>query len=438
MPDEGRARIRELRTAEGDRRLGKRGGFPATDDEPLTGPSRLLVTHPEDVATPEPVRVTLREERVGREELRTALGEAHATRERLLSTSDEKVPRRGALVTTTDEELTARGGLHAVTDAEPIARRDVPITSGEELVARGDVHAFDDDEHVTRGGALASPAVKPVAPDGVLVMRPEEVVTRDDLLVSTVVDLAASAVLAFTAVAEMTTPDADLATTALLGTDRLARPLSNDERDALQRVLRANGFHDAYARAKAFATRLARGRTGADDLVQRACERLVRWGWDPARVTLAKRLCRMVWCEWTHEKRERALAYRAEEGFLQERAATAPAIHVRKNEGEFRTINVQPSVEDDALRLLEEKEEEIAAQKQLDALRARFRAKNDTVNLLWLDYTLEGVSDLKEMAHRSARDVEEFYEAARRRKRAVMGLAAKANGVTYDEGEDEP
>ena len=247
--------------------------------------------------------------------------------------------------------------------------------------------------------------------------------------------------LAFTAAESgetMGTNEYDPRTAALLGTDRLGRPLTDAERDAFARQLREGGFREARAYGKLFAWRLARGEAGADDLVQRACERLVRWGWDPAEVPLRARLVRLVWSEWTHEKRERKTDRAAEDRFLREQQATAPAIHVRKNPGEFATVNVAQSSEDQAERIQEELDEDKAAEVQLGKLRAAFERARDTVNLLWLGYTLEGVSDLQEMASRSARDVGDFYDAAKRRKRHVARLAAESHGVTYAEEESPP
>jgi DNA-directed RNA polymerase specialized sigma24 family protein len=243
-------------------------------------------------------------------------------------------------------------------------------------------------------------------------------------------------VLAFTPVETMDPSDADLTTAALLGTDRLGRPFTDEEREAFSRQLRKGGFHEARAYGKLFAWRLARGEAGADDLVQRACLRLVRWGWDPAEVPLRARLVRLVWSEWTHEKRERKTSRGAEERFLREQQATAPAIHVREGPGEFATVNVAQSPEDQAARIQEELDEDRAAEVQLAKLRAAFQKAGDTVNLLWLDFTLEGVSDLQQMATRSARDVGQFYDAAKRRKRHVARLAAESNGVTYAEDEN--
>jgi hypothetical protein len=79
--------------------------------------------------------------------------------------------------------------------------------------------------------------------------------------------------------------------------------------------------------------------------------------------------------------------------------------------------------------------EQAAAAEQLERLRAAFEAAGDTVNLLWLQYQREDVSDLQEMADRSGRKVEEFYRAAERRKRHVRRIIARQNGVKDEESE---
>jgi hypothetical protein len=108
-----------------------------------------------------------------------------------------------------------------------------------------------------------------------------------------------------------------------LGTDRLKRALTNAERDQLAKVLRKHDFVGASVVALRFAYKLTRSRERARDLIGRMNERLVRWGWDPNAVPLKKRLCRLVWSEYTHEQEETALARRAEEAFLREEAIHA-------------------------------------------------------------------------------------------------------------------
>src|SRR5579884_2510178 len=92
----------------------------------------------------------------------------------------------------------------------------------------------------------------------------------------------------------------------VVGTDRLDRPFTDDERAYFEQVLRAHDFRRARRYALLFARRLARSNEGAHDLLGRALVRLVRGGWNPNEVTLDKRLCRLVWSEWTHEKGEDA------------------------------------------------------------------------------------------------------------------------------------
>jgi DNA-directed RNA polymerase specialized sigma24 family protein len=206
-----------------------------------------------------------------------------------------------------------------------------------------------------------------------------------------------------------------------LGSDRLGGRLPDAEKKRLDKLLRDHGFHAARRRAVLFGRRLARGLAGAEDLAQRACLRLVRLGWDPNEVTLEKRLCRLVWSEWTNEKSEDARRRKGEAGFLAEMAV---------HEG---TSSRSP--EDYAVRLEEERAEEQHAVSQVERLRQALIAEKDNVNLYWLQCTLEGKTDLAQMARESARDVNEFYAAAKRRNRIVARLVAEDRGVTHDPGE---
>jgi len=206
-----------------------------------------------------------------------------------------------------------------------------------------------------------------------------------------------------------------------LGTDRLGRALTNDERKDLEKLLRAHGFDGARRRAILFGRRLTRSLAAAEDLVGKACLRLVRWGWDPNAVTLEKRLCRLVWSEWTHETAEDARRRKSEERFLAEMAV---------HEGTSAR-----SPEDYATRLEEERAQEEHAKGRLELLRRAFVEKGDNVNLYWLERTLEGETDLGKMARDSGRDVKEFYSAKTRRDRIVARLVAEGNGVKHDPGE---
>jgi hypothetical protein len=170
-----------------------------------------------------------------------------------------------------------------------------------------------------------------------------------------------------------------------------------------------------------FAYRLTRSMGRAKDLMGRADLRLVTTGWDPSEVSLAKRLCRLVWSEWTHSDRETDKARRAEEGFFRELEAT-DGIKV-------------PSIEQRATELETARETQTKGEVQLAKLRVLFEQAGDEVNLLWLKLQLEGVTEATRMAELSGRDVADFYAAARRRNRAVQRLLANDRGVDWEEEE---
>ena len=204
-----------------------------------------------------------------------------------------------------------------------------------------------------------------------------------------------------------------------VGTDRLGRPLTNPEKNDLASLLRKHDFVGASMVALRFAFKLRRSKPAAQDLQGRAHLRLVTRGWDWKVIELKNCLCRFVWSEHTHEKRETAAARRAEEVFLREEGILSG--------------NVAPSAAELADRIESERQEDERNTAQLEALRASFTEAKDEVNLLWLGYTEEGISDLEEMARKSGRSVEEFYLATKRRKNHVMRLAAAAAGVKYEE-----
>ncbi len=208
--------------------------------------------------------------------------------------------------------------------------------------------------------------------------------------------------------------------TAFVGTRRLGRPLTNAERKELASLLRQHDFVGASMVALAFAFKLRRNKARAQDLQGRAQERLIRDGWDPSVVTLAKCLCRFVWSEHTHERREDATRRKAEEGFLREQGLDHSAA---------------PSVEDEITRLATENEEIARDARRLASLRAAFEAADDTVNLLYLKYGSEGIDEPKDMARLSGRDVRDFYLAADRRKRHAERLLAAERGAKNEENE---
>jgi hypothetical protein len=81
----------------------------------------------------------------------------------------------------------------------------------------------------------------------------------------------------------------------------------------------------------------------------------------------------------------------------------------------------------------QEAAEEAKSAARITKLRAAFVEAGDNVNLFWLEQTLEGKTDLAEMARQSGRDVGEFYNAAKRRARIVARIVAEENGVKYDD-----
>jgi hypothetical protein len=212
-----------------------------------------------------------------------------------------------------------------------------------------------------------------------------------------------------------------LAIGAVLGTDRLGRPLTDEEKKRFGALLREHDYPGKRLVALRFAFRLTQRRASARDLMGRADLRLVRQGWDPKEVPLVRRLCRLVWSEWTHAVEENEAAGRATERYFRELEAT---------EG----VSV-PSAERRALAEEASEKKRADAQAQLDKMRAAFVKAGDDVNLLWLDASVEDVLDAQTMAQRTGRDVAEFYAAAKRRKRVVRRLVAEENGAPYNEEE---
>ena len=229
---------------------------------------------------------------------------------------------------------------------------------------------------------------------------------------------------------------------AVVGTDRLNRPLTDEEKKRFGALLREHDYPGARLVALRFAYKLTRSRVRAQDLMGRADLRLVRFGWDPTKVTLVRGLCRLVWSEWTNEGTETAAARRAEEGFVRElevtegwkvvpaRAATVDAPGAGK--GPEWAV---PSHEDQGAALAASAESDTKASAWLEKLRAMFEKAGDEVNLRWLAFELEDVTDLQQMAAASGRDVADFYAAAKRRSRAVQRLLADKRGVPWSEEE---
>ncbi len=201
-----------------------------------------------------------------------------------------------------------------------------------------------------------------------------------------------------------------------VGTNTLGRPLTSAESKELASFLRKHDFAGASLIALNFASKLARNKARAQDSLDRAYVRLIEQGWNSSEVTLAKCLCRFVWSEHTHARREDAARGKAEERFLREHG-------IDHSGGEA------PSVEDYAVRLETEREEEARDAARLDALKGAFVEAGDQVNLMWLQYRLDGVDEPREMAKRSGLEPEDFYRAADRRNRHVERLLAAERGA---------
>ena len=211
--------------------------------------------------------------------------------------------------------------------------------------------------------------------------------------------------------------------TFYVGTDRLERPLTEPEKNELSVLLRKHDFAGASLVSLRFAFKLRRSRPAAQDLQGRANLRFVRQGWDPGVISLVKCLCRFVWSEHTHEKEKSATTRKATETFLGADLHQGAGLHQ----------GAAPSTEDRIARLDTEEQEEARARQRLDSLRAAFVAAGDEINLLWLDHRLAGIAEPSEMARLSGRDVDEFYSAARRRKRHTARLLAARSGAKYEE-----
>jgi hypothetical protein len=230
---------------------------------------------------------------------------------------------------------------------------------------------------------------------------------------------------------------------AALGTDHLGRALTDDEKKRFGALLREHDYPGKRLIALRFAYKLTRSLTRAKDLMGRADLRLVRSGWDPARVDLERALCRLVWSEWTHELEAKETAERAAEGFLRELEVTEGRKFARPREGETDETGKAvksaewsvPSHEPKFVEHETAQEARTKASRMLEKLQAIFEKAGDHVNLLWLKFELADVTDLQQMAKESGRDVSEFYAAAKRRKRAVQRLLANEHGVDSPEEE---
>jgi hypothetical protein len=210
-----------------------------------------------------------------------------------------------------------------------------------------------------------------------------------------------------------------LATAAIVGTNVLGRPFTDEERKLFAKLLREHDYPGVRLIALRMAFRLTGSPARATHLVSRVDRRLVLNGWDPNQVSLVRCMCHLVWVEWTHEVRETESSRRAEGGYLREVGVASV-----------------PSSEQHAIDHESRAAVETRAAAQLRKLRAAFEKAHDMVNLLWLDAAEsmdEGLPDLQQLAATSGRDVTEFYAAAKRRHRAVLRLQAEDRGVNLEE-----
>ncbi|MGH7439564.1 MAG: hypothetical protein ACRENE_28070 [Polyangiaceae bacterium] len=236
-----------------------------------------------------------------------------------------------------------------------------------------------------------------------------------------------------------------LVATAMIGTDALGRPLTDEEKKRFGRLLLEADYPGVRLVALRFAYKLTRNRQRAQDLMGRADLRLVRSGWNPAKVDLIRCLCRLVWSEWTHATSETETARKAVEGFCRELEVTEgkPARATALKSSEDRPKGVArdcavPSHEQELLELEAERQLAANSEAMLAKLRTMLEKAGDEVNLLWLDLQLDAGELLREpaeLAALSGRPVEDFYAAAKRRKRAVLRLLASERGVDLVEEE---
>ncbi len=229
----------------------------------------------------------------------------------------------------------------------------------------------------------------------------------------------------------------------VLGTVHLGRPLTDEEKKRFGALLKKHDYPGRRLVALRFANKLTRNPERARDLMGRADLRLVRSGWDPAKVTLVSCLCRLVWSEWTNASHESKTAKKAEEAFLRELEATEGLKLVKPTpedaeDGSWTSHDPEWAVPSHEGQFIAHETAEGLRRKafwQLEKLRRMFEKAGDEVNLLFLKLALAGVNDAAQMAAQSGRDVAEFYAGAKRRRRAVQRLLASDRGVEWLEEE---
>ncbi|MGH7294769.1 MAG: hypothetical protein ACRELB_07550 [Polyangiaceae bacterium] len=236
-----------------------------------------------------------------------------------------------------------------------------------------------------------------------------------------------------------------------LGTDALGRRLTDAESKRLGLLLREHEFTDASMVALRFAFKLTRRTHASHDLMGRANLRLVCTGWDPNEVTLVKRLCRVVWSEWTHQLREDEQARAAVEVFIGEQKQEGYALPAAPAKGDplraKKQAQVAPSYEQLAGRLDEERADEERHKKQraemrkdLREVRAKLEKDGDEENRIYFDRKMAPATadeTPEDMAKATTRPVSDFYAAQKRRVRAVQKHLEKKHGAPGSDEDNE-
>jgi hypothetical protein len=181
-----------------------------------------------------------------------------------------------------------------------------------------------------------------------------------------------------------------------------------ERRRRFEALLIEHKIEEAYLVALAFAYDLTKSRHRARELAMRARSLLwERCSWNPANgPTLAIYLCGIVRSQRSHDAEKESTRSEYETAYAEEMAV--------------RHAPTEPSPEEAALETARHAD----GAEQIALLRRSFEDENDEVNLLWLDFALEGVGEPAEMARRSGREAKDFYRAADRRKRHVRRLLA--------------
>jgi hypothetical protein len=193
---------------------------------------------------------------------------------------------------------------------------------------------------------------------------------------------------------------------------------SAEQRARFEEMLLGHDLEGARLQALAYAMKLTKkNATMARQMVDDACRLLwERCSWDPNRVGLGAYLCGIIRSERSHA---------AEAGITERENEVEYLTEVETLEGAHGK-----SPEDLMVACEESVEGREKAAAELAEMKSHFETTGDSVNLEWIEYSLDDVDDLEEMARRSGRRVEEFYRARDRRVRYVQRLRAKKQEKT--------